>query len=134
MNNSLFTPLKIDNGTPSGVPLEIQEQQLPINELNGTPPVVGCPISNLHQCKGQRYLFFETTPWGELKRYRANFIGFFGNGKDMQIITTAVDSEYSNSTIMCTPYSWITKTLSLDDILKETVLPRDVLLIIDNYL
>ena len=27
-----FTPLKIYNGTPEGVPLEIQWQQLPINE------------------------------------------------------------------------------------------------------
>ena len=34
---TLFTPLKIYNGTLEGVPLEIQGQQLPINELNGTP-------------------------------------------------------------------------------------------------
>jgi hypothetical protein len=46
-----FTPLKIYNGTPSGVPLEIQGQQLPINELNGTPLSGACPISNLHRCK-----------------------------------------------------------------------------------
>jgi hypothetical protein len=43
--------LKIYNGTPSGVPLEIQGQQLPINELNGTPPLEASPISNLHRCK-----------------------------------------------------------------------------------
>ena len=50
---SIFTPLKIYNGTPQakqGVPLEIQWQQLPINELNGTPPLAACPISNLHRC------------------------------------------------------------------------------------
>jgi hypothetical protein len=46
-----FTPLKIYNGTPEGVPLEIQGQQLPINELNGTPLKGACPISNLHRCK-----------------------------------------------------------------------------------
>ena len=46
-----FTSLNIYNGTPEGVPLEIQEQQLPINELNGTPPKGACPISNLHRCK-----------------------------------------------------------------------------------
>ena len=45
------TPLKIYNGTPEGVPLEIQGQQLPINELNGTPLSGACPISNLHRCK-----------------------------------------------------------------------------------
>jgi hypothetical protein len=33
----ISTPLNIYNGTPKGVPLEIQGQQLPINELNGTP-------------------------------------------------------------------------------------------------
>ena len=49
--NPLFTPLKIYNGTPEGVPLEIQGQQLPINELNGTPLKGACPISNLHRCK-----------------------------------------------------------------------------------
>jgi len=32
-------------------PLEIQGQQLPINELNGTPLSGACPISNLHRCK-----------------------------------------------------------------------------------
>ncbi len=41
-----YTPLKNYNGTLSfarGVPLEIQGQQLPINELNGTPPLGACP-------------------------------------------------------------------------------------------
>jgi hypothetical protein len=50
----MFTPLKIYNGTPlakQSVPLEIQGQQLPINELNGTPLSGACPISNLHRCK-----------------------------------------------------------------------------------
>jgi hypothetical protein len=49
-----FTPLKIYNGTPlakQSVPLEIQGQQLPINELNGTPLKGACPISNIHRCK-----------------------------------------------------------------------------------
>ena len=58
LNANSFTPLKIYNGTPEGVPLEIQWQQFPINELNGTllcPPEAGlpkgaCPISNLHRC------------------------------------------------------------------------------------
>ncbi len=48
-----FTPL-IYNGTPEGVPLEIQGQQLPINELNGTPLSGACPISTLHRCKHQQ--------------------------------------------------------------------------------
>ena len=55
-----FTPLKIYNGTPEGVPLEIQGQQLPINELNGTPPEGACPISNLHQCKPDNKFFINS--------------------------------------------------------------------------
>ena len=50
-----FTPLKIYIGTPEGVPLEIQGQQLPINELNGTPPKAACPILNLQGCKAVGY-------------------------------------------------------------------------------
>ena len=46
-----FTPLKFYNGTSKGVPLEIQGQQLPINELNGMPLKRACLISNLHRCK-----------------------------------------------------------------------------------
>lgn len=41
-----FTPMKIHNGTPKGVS-EIQEQQLPINEWNGTH------ISNIHRTKNR---------------------------------------------------------------------------------
>jgi len=55
-----FTPLNIShvrNGMPlakQSVPLEIQGQQLPINELNGTPPRA-CSISNLHRCNLSNY-------------------------------------------------------------------------------
>ena len=51
-------PLKVCNETPSGVSQWIQEKQLPINELNGTPPLdidkIGLGqfcLSNLHRCK-----------------------------------------------------------------------------------
>ena len=62
-NTQYFTPLRICNGTPlakQSVQLEIQGQQLPINELNGTPLKGACPISNLHRYKDQ------------LKGYRIN--------------------------------------------------------------
>jgi len=52
--------LKIYNGTPEGVPLEIQGQQLPINELNGTLLSGACPISNLHRCKPEKAMLFCT--------------------------------------------------------------------------
>ena len=44
--NNVFTPLKIYNGTHEGV---LKGQQLPINELNGTPLLGAYPISNLHR-------------------------------------------------------------------------------------
>lgn len=83
---------------------------------------------------GQRYLFYETTPWGEVRQYRANFIGIFGEGISKQIIANCVETEYSKSTIMSTPYSWITKMESLEDVVLETIIPRDALFIIDSYL
>ena len=47
------TPLNIYNGTPQakqGVPLEIQMQQLPINELNGTPLSAVPPLAGVVEC------------------------------------------------------------------------------------
>jgi len=83
---------------------------------------------------GQRYLFHETTPWGEVRQYRANFIEILGEGISKQITSNCVETEYSKSTIMSTPYSWITKMESLDDVVSQTIIPRDVLFIIDSYL
>jgi len=76
-----ITPLKIFNGMPSDVPLEIQGQQLSINELNGPPPKGVCPISNLHQCNlfifSHRFLF----DWTQIK---SNYsIVFWNIGNDI---------------------------------------------------
>jgi hypothetical protein len=49
------TPLKMYNGTALAVPLEIQGQPLPINELNGEAQTA-YPISNLHRCRMQRII------------------------------------------------------------------------------
>jgi len=62
-----FTPLKMYNGTHSGVPLEIPGQQLPINELNGTSPNGACPISNLHLCKRHNRMY-ENVPFSQHSR------------------------------------------------------------------
>jgi dihydrofolate reductase len=45
------TPLNIYNGTPEGVPPDVQGQPLPINQLKGNPPMEDCSISNGHRCK-----------------------------------------------------------------------------------
>jgi len=36
--DTLYTPLNIYNGTPSGVPQDVKGQQLPINQLKGKQP------------------------------------------------------------------------------------------------
>jgi len=46
-----FTPLKIYNGTPFGRRNRDLRATLPINELQGNPPMEGCSILNLHRCK-----------------------------------------------------------------------------------
>jgi hypothetical protein len=50
-NELMFTPLKILNGTPKGVPSRTSMATLPINELKKAGIVDACPILNLHQCK-----------------------------------------------------------------------------------
>ena len=50
VNLYTFTPLYIYNGTLFSVPLDVKGQQLPINQLKGTPPTEECPNSNVHQC------------------------------------------------------------------------------------
>jgi hypothetical protein len=84
--------------------------------------------------KNHRYLFHETMPSGEKRQFRANYLEIIGKGNFKQILITKVETEYSMSTIISTPYSWITNVESLDDIVTDTILPTDVLLIIDGFL
>ena len=56
-----ITPLKIYNGTPTvpyGRLTKSSRATLPINELKGKPPLVVCPILNLHRCKMQIFRLF----------------------------------------------------------------------------
>jgi hypothetical protein len=55
-------PLNIYNGTPNGVPQDVQGQQLPINQLKGNPPMEDCSVSNVYQCKSNNV--FLSTPIG----------------------------------------------------------------------
>ena len=84
--------------------------------------------------KNHRYLFHETMPSGEKKQFRANYLDVIGMGNFKQILMVKVETEYSMSTIVSTPYSWITRVESLDNIVTNTILPTDVLLIIDSFM
>jgi len=83
--------------------------------------------------KNQRYLFHEIMPSGENRQFRANYMDVIGEGDFKQILMTKIDTEYFMSTILSMPYSWITNVESLADIVTYTILPTDVLLIIDNF-
>jgi hypothetical protein len=49
--NTMYTQLKIYNGTPEGRLIRDSIATLPINQLKGNPPKEDCPISNVHRCK-----------------------------------------------------------------------------------
>jgi len=81
---------------------------------------------------GQRYLFTEICPntFNETQ-YRATFkivVEHF-------LVTIHSDKRVESfENIIFTPVQWIMKVESLDDILEgNTVLPEDVLFLIDNY-
>jgi hypothetical protein len=91
---------------------------------------------NINLRKGQRYLFYEQAPYYEHEiSFRANFIAILGE----TMILDSVESEKSNKTILSVPIAWITHVETLEDILTVdsvslTILPSDVLNIIDTYM
>jgi hypothetical protein len=91
---------------------------------------------NINLRKGQRYLFYEQAPYYEHEiSFRANFIAILGE----TMILDSVESEKSNKTILSVPIAWITRIETLEEILTVdsislTILPGDVLNIIDTYI
>jgi len=91
---------------------------------------------NINLRKGQRYLFYERAPYHEHEiSFRANFMAILGE----TLIVNASETERANSTILSVPVAWITRVETLEDILTVdsvslTILPGDVLNIIDTYI
>jgi len=87
-------------------------------------------MENKHFIKGQRYLFHEKAPYHDkCITFRANFISVINK----TLLVNSCENEKSSKTIKTIPTDWIKKTERLEDIIGDTVLPSDVLLLIDNF-
>jgi len=87
-------------------------------------------MEDKHFIKGQRYLFHEKAPYNDkCITFRANFIRVINT----TLLVNSCENERYSKTIKTIPTDWIKKTECLEDIIGDTVLPSDVLLLIDNY-
>jgi len=87
-------------------------------------------MENKHFIKGQRYLFYHQAPYEDkCITFRANFISVINT----TLLVNSSETERTTNTIVSIPTDWITKVESLQDIIGETILPSDVLLLIDNF-
>jgi hypothetical protein len=87
-------------------------------------------MENKHFIKGQRYLFHHQAPYQDkCITFRANFIRVINT----TLLVNSYETERSSNTIVSIPVEWIKKTERLEDIIGDTVLPSDVLLLIDNF-
>jgi hypothetical protein len=87
-------------------------------------------MEDKHFIKGQRYLFYHQAPYEDkCITFRANFIRVINT----TLLVNSHQTEKSSNTIVSIPTDWIKKTECLEDIIGDTVLPSDVLLLIDNY-
>ena len=81
---------------------------------------------------GQRYLFHWKAPYHPTEvLFRANFVSIL----NQTLIINSSEQERNPQTLVSIPYHWITKVETLEDIVTDnTILPSDILLLIDNYL
>jgi hypothetical protein len=87
-------------------------------------------MEDKHFIKGQRYLFYHQAPYEDkCITFRANFIRVINT----TLLVNSCETEKSSNTIVSIPTDWIKKTERLEDIIGDTVLPSDVLLLIDNF-
>ena len=87
-------------------------------------------MENKHFIKGQRYLFHHKAPYEEkCITFRANFISV----TNTMLFVNSCENERYSETIKTIPTDWIKKIERLEDIIDDTVLPSDVLLLIDNF-
>jgi len=83
---------------------------------------------------GQRYLFYEKQPYEENETiFRANFVILYERTQTL-IINNSERERWANTQISI-PLGWITKIKTLEDITNgKSILPSEILLIIDEYL
>lgn len=83
---------------------------------------------------GQRYLFYEKKPHEENEtNFTANFVILYE--RTQTLIVNNSETERWPNTQVSIPFGWITKIENLEDIIcGKTILPTDVIVIIDEYL
>ena len=84
--------------------------------------------------KEKKYYFYETPPFRPEYIYRATYLSIVTNLVMSYLIKTQFDPTTNQNIMHCTPLNWFTKAETLDKILSNTVLPLDVINIIDEYL
>jgi hypothetical protein len=83
--------------------------------------------------RGQRYLFHVNAPNEIYKSFRSNFVAFYETTNTL-IVNNSETERWANTQVSM-PFDWVTKIETLEDITYgETILPEDVLLLIDSYL
>ena len=78
---------------------------------------------------GKRYLFYRKSPYDE-NSFRANFKIILSE----TLIVNSSETEPSPITEVSIPVSWITKAESLEKIMGDSKLPRDLVNIVGQYL
>lgn len=88
-------------------------------------------MEDKHFIKGQRYLFYHQAPYEDkCITFRANFIRVINT----TLLVNSHQTEKSSNTIVSIPVEWITKVESLEDMIGDTLLPSELLLLIDNFI
>lgn len=83
--------------------------------------------------QGQRYLFQVNSPNPIYKSFRSNFVAFYERTNTL-VVNNSETERWANTQVSM-PFDWVTKIETLEDITNsETILPSDILLMIDGYL
>ena len=84
--------------------------------------------------RGQRYLFYHHAPHEENTTiFRANFVTLYEKSQTL-IINNSDTERWANAQVSI-PFNWVTKIETLENITKgKSILPPEILLIIDEYL
>lgn len=78
---------------------------------------------------GRRYLFYRKSPYDE-NSFWANFKIILGE----TLIVSSSETEPSPITEVSIPLNWITKVISLEDIMGDSKIPLYVIRLINQYL
>jgi hypothetical protein len=79
------------------------------------------------------YYFYEKIKDDPVKAIRARFLGIHRNLVYSYLVKTRFDEVIRKNILVYSPLEWYVKYETLDDIFSKTVLPTDVVNIIEEY-